>query len=258
VQDIRLRHSWVYGGDKPFDLQIHDTELAVTFALPNLLGTGQPLYVTPAFALHLWDGPNNIPADLPSNAYSAFLDFQWQSNPQYQVGVELGVRVGAYTDFNTLTDDSFRIQGLGLGVARLTPTVTFKAGVIYLDRNDIKLLPAGGILWQPNPQVRFDIFFPQPKLSAYLTNLGSHEVWWYIAGEYGGGAWTIQRAAGGVDRVDINDIRVSAGLEGFGPRGLNWFFEVGYVFERKLFYVVNPADSTDLNDSFMLRAGLAY
>jgi hypothetical protein len=36
------------------------------------------------------------------------------------------------------------------------------------------------------------------------------------------------------------------------------FFEVGYVFERELFYVVVPSDRTSLADTVMLRAGVAF
>src|SRR5207248_154812 len=141
IQDVRLRETFLGGGNAPSDLGINDIETAVTFTVPNFLTTGQPLFISPALALHLWDGPTG--------------------------------------------------------------------------------LPAGGLLWTPTPQVRFDIFFPQPKLSAYLTTVGQYELWWYLAGEYGGGAWTIQRADGTDDRVDINDIRASAGLEMTGPRGIS-------------------------------------
>jgi hypothetical protein len=258
VQDVRFRDTYVGGGNDPNDVGINDTEVAATFTVPNFLTTGQPLFITPAFALHLWDGPSFLPADLPANAYSAYLDTQWASDPNLQLGVELGFRIGVYTDFKTLNDHSLRIQGLGLGVFRLTPTLTAKAGVMYLDRNKIKILPAGGLLWTPTPQVRFDIFFPQPKLSAYLTTVGRYELWGYIAGEYGGGAWTIQRADGTSDRVDINDIRVMAGIEWTGPRGLNGFVEGGFVFKRQVIYVVTPSDSFNPGDTYMVRAGISY
>ena len=55
-------------------------------------------------------------------------------------------------------------------------------------------------------------------------------MWSYIANEFGGGAWTIQRADGTSDRIDINDIRVSGGIEWTGPRGLTGFVEAGFVF----------------------------
>ena len=258
IQDVRLRDTYVGGGNDPNDLGINDTEVAATFTVPNFLTTGQPLFISPAFALHLWDGPMNLPADLPGSAYSAYLDAQWASDPTLQLGVELGFRLGVYTDFHTLNDHSLRPQGLGLGVFRLTPTLTAKVGAMYLNRNKIKILPAGGLLWTPTPQVRFDIFFPQPRLSAYLTTVGQYELWWYVAGEYGGGAWTIQRADGTSDRIDINDIRVSAGIEWTGPRGLTGFVEGGFVFKRQVIYVVTPSDSFDPGDSYMVRAGISF
>ena len=56
---------------------------------------------------------------------------------------DLALRVGAYTDFQTFTTDSWRITGRALAVVQLTPTFTLSGGVEYLDRLDVKLLPAG-------------------------------------------------------------------------------------------------------------------
>ena len=60
------------------------------------------------------------------------------------------------------------------------------------------------------------------------------------------------------DRIDINDIRVGAGLEWTGPRGLTGFVEGGFVFEREVFYVVNPADNFNPGDTFMVRGGFSW
>jgi hypothetical protein len=258
IQDVRLRHTYLAGGDDPNDLGINDSEAAVTFTVPNFLTTGQPLFISPAFALHLWDGPSDMPADLPPSAYSAYLDLQWASDPLLQIGAEVGFRIGVYTDFETLNQYSLRPQGLGLGVFRLKPNLTAKIGVMYLNRNKIKILPAGGLLWTPTPQVRFDFFFPQPKLATHLTTVGQYEVWGYVAGEYGGGAWTIERADETSDRVDINDVRLSSGIEWTGPRGVTGFFETGFVFRRQVIYVVRPEDSFDPGDTYMIRAGVTF
>lgn len=258
VHDVRFRHTYVAGGDEGNDLGINDSEVSVSFTFPNFLTTGQPLFITPAFAVHVWDGPKDNIHHLPPNAYSAYLDFQYATDPIYPLGAELGFRVGVYTDFNTLVTDSLRLQGLALGVVRLTPTLTAKLGVMYLDRNDIKLLPAGGLLWEPNPQLRVDIFFPQPRISQYIATVGTYEVWAYAAGEYGGGAWTVVPIAGDpVNRIDINDIRISIGAEWNSPRGWNGFLEAGYVFKRELIYVENFQE-LGLADSWMARAGISF
>jgi Domain of unknown function (DUF6268) len=257
IQEVRLTHTYLGSGTDPSDVNINDSIASVTFAFPNFLGSGQPIFFTPSFGIHLWDGPHSLPADLPPSAYSAFFDTQFASDPNQQLGFEFGYRMGVYTDFHTFNSDSLRIQGLGLGKLKITPTTTLKLGAVYINRNDIKILPAGGILWQPSPQVRFDLVFPQPKLGTYLTTVNNKEVWWYVAGEYGGGAWTIERTSGASDRMDINDIRISLGLESQGT-GLNTFAEVGYVFHRQVVYVVTPGDSFDPGNTFTVRAGFSF
>src|SRR6185369_13234936 len=40
IQDVRLRDTYVGGGNDPNDLGINDTEVAITFTVPNFLTTG--------------------------------------------------------------------------------------------------------------------------------------------------------------------------------------------------------------------------
>ena len=267
VHGPRLRHGTILGSDKNSAVGTNDTDVSVAFAFPNFLYSTQPLYIVPSFGLHLWDGPKSegstATADLPSSVYDGFLDFGWQSDPNQILGAELGVRVGAFTDFDLFNSESIRVRGKGLGSFRLTPASTLKAGVYYLDRDDVKLLPAGGLLWQPNPFTRFDIFFPEPKLARYWTTIGRSDVWWYAAGDYGGGAWTIRRADGTDDSVDMSDLRVMLGLEWGQSEAIRAgrrtaFMELGFVFDRDVQYRRNPADNFRANNALMFRAGFGY
>ncbi|MEQ1828122.1 MAG: hypothetical protein ABL921_19340 [Pirellula sp.] len=267
-QGPRVRHTWLPGTDSFNDkrensLETNDTDVSFVFAVPNFLGTTRPLYIIPSYSQHVWEGPKVAGSDLPGSAFSGFLDTGWESNPIQTLGYELGVRVGVFSAFDAINTNSIRIQGKALGRLRLTPTATLRAGVFYIDRNKIKLLPAGGILWMPNQDTRFDIFFPEPKLSHYLATLGNSDMWWYLTGYYGGGAWTIKQTDGASDEIDINDIRLMMGLE-FGRsdqirQGFRvGFVEGGYAFNRELLYRVRSASSLDLENSFVLRAGFAY
>ena len=263
-QGPRFRYTYVGGGNGAKDLSTNDFDASVAFAFPNFLYSSQPLFVVPSFSLSLWDGPDgSTGADLPANAYGGFLDFGWQTDPNQMFGAEVGVRVGAFTDFDTFNSDSIRIIGKGLGSFRITPSSTLKLGVYYLDRVDWKLLPAGGILWQPTPHRRWDIFFPQPKVSCYCRTIGTQDVWWYLAGDYGGGSWTIKRDSGASDRIDINDLRVMVGTEWgrsdlirFGRRTA--FMELGYVFDREIVYESDRSDNISPGSAFMFRAGIGY
>ena len=187
MENFYLRHTWLEGDVGNKDIDINTTELAVSAKFPNFLHSPQPLIITPGFNLHLLSGPLSPPPphvgdnlELPGQLYEAFGDLSW--NPCYtpQLGAEINVRIGVFADFNTLTTDSVRILGTGLGVD------------------------------------------------------GTNE------------------------RVDINDIRLYVGLEwttALGPTGL---FEAGYVMDRELVYVNDPPFDQNLNDTFMLRAGLIF
>ena len=263
-QGPRIRHGYVTRGNDPSDLNMNDTDLSAVFAFPRFVYSTQPLNVIPSFSLHLWDGPHGtIGADLPSRAYSGFLDVGWQSDPYKMFSTEFGVRIGAFTDFDTFNSKSMRILGKALAHFRLTPASTLRAGVIYLDRNSIKLVPAGGILWNKNPYTRIDLYFPQPKYSRYCRTVGVYDMWWYLFGDYGGGSWTIQRTSGDEDSVDINDIRAIVGLEWGRTEEIRagrrlGFVELGYVFRREVKYRYNPSDNFKPRDAIMIRAGIGY
>ena len=64
----------------------------------------------------------------------------------------------------------------GLGVINYSPELKFKLGLIYLDRNDVKLLPAGGVFYTPDADTRWEIFFPRPKYTHRFATTGAYQV----------------------------------------------------------------------------------
>ncbi|MGI9444971.1 MAG: hypothetical protein ACR2N1_21025 [Rubripirellula sp.] len=265
LQGPRFRYTVVGQGSKPGFLGINDFDTSVVFAFPNFLFSTQPIYVVPSFSLHLWSGPdgNVISADLPSKAYSAFLDLGWESNPNQMFGTEFGLRLGGFTDFDTWNSRSFRVMGKALVNFRLTPTTNMKGGLYYVNRVTTKLVPAFGFQCRPNPQTRLDLFFPQPRYARYCRTVGTRDVWWYLTGDYGGGSWTIKRTAGEEESIDINDLRAIIGVEWGTSQTLQIgrraaFAELGYVFNREVKYRSNPQDDYDPKESIMFRIGLGY
>ena len=257
--NLRIRDIWLMGGNGR-NMSINDTEIATTLQVPNFLWTQQILRVSPNFGMHLWSGPQNPPtnADMPPRAYSAFVEFGLRSDPAQTFGGDVTASIGIFSDFNAITTNSIRVQGIGFGFVRLTPQFMFKIGVEYLDRVEVKILPAIGFYWEPNPQTRLDFFFPKPKLSHYLTTLGNTDFWVYLAGEYGGGSWTIDHPNGAADQVDINDIRIMLGIDWTAQSGIKGMFEVGYVTDRQLRYRSAVNEDTHLLDTIMLRAGILW
>jgi len=267
-QGFRFRYTYVPGNssfDEPENAELasNDFEGSFVFACPKFLGCSQPLFLMPAYAQHLWDGPTVPGTDVPGSAFSAFLDSSWETDPMQTWGGELGLRIGVFSDFNAVNSDSLRYQGKAIAKLRLTPNSTARGGVYYIDRIKVKMLPAFGVLWVPNPDTRWDLFFPEPKLSHYLTTHGDKDVWWYLTAHYGGGSWTVEQVDGSDDEMDINDVRVLLGFE-CGKSDLlrqgfrTSFFEVGYVFDRELVYRFRPSSDIALNDSLVFRMGFGY
>lgn len=265
-----VRGSWAYlfGNNTGTQLGINELDTSATFALPFFFNSPAnlnraPLLITPGFGLQLWNGPNmdTTGDDLPPSTYDVFIDTSWNPQMTPLFGAELGIRVGIFTAWDTFVWDSWRLMGRALGTINLTPTMQGKVGIVYLDRNQVKLLPAVGMTWVPDANSRYDIFFPAPKAAKRFTQWRNKSIWGFLAGEYGGGAWTFTQANmnGAVTEYDYNDVRITGGVEmvPVTAQGLAGSFEVGYVFARNLYYV-DGARNLNLNDTIMLRLGLAY
>jgi len=267
VQDVRLDATWMPAqGSKKFGMT--DAGADVTFAVPVFSNPQTPLLITPGFTFHFPNGPTqqlpDQPAELPPQLYDAYLDAAWNPQVTPWFGGEIGFRVGVYSDFKKVNNDSIRYTGFGLAALTFSPSFKIKAGVLYLDRVHIKLLPAGGIVWTPSSDVRFEILFPNPRIARRISTIGTTDWWLYGRGEYGGDSWTVVRGLGPpyqaqngmVDRVDYNDYRAAIGLEFDRHNSISGLFEVGISFERELYYrsgtVYKPSTT------YFLRGGLAF
>jgi hypothetical protein len=241
-------------------LGITDVGLDAAFALP-VFSNPNPLFITPGFTYSSWNGPSSGnfagSPDLPPNAYAAYLDASWHPQITSWLSADLDARVGVYSDFGALNGFSIRELGRGLGIVTFSPQWQVAAGVWYLDRLTVKILPAGGVIWTPNQDTRFDLLFPNPKLSRRLFTLGNTDVWGYLAGEYGGGRWTIRRANGASDVVQLDDLRALAGFEFFTFGGIRGNGEIGYVFDRHIIYRSGTAWAHP-GDTVLFRGGLTY
>lgn len=266
LQTAGFEYTWIVSND---DLGINEIKAWTTFAIPSFFYNNAPLLISPGFNLYLWDGPSASGADLPGQTYSSYIDVGWRPQVTPWLRADLGVRVGVFTDFETLNNDSVRFLGRGFGVFDLGPNLEARLGVLYLDRLDTKLLPAGGLVWTPNPDARYEILFPNPRLAHRWFTTDRANWWGYVAAEYGGDTWTIRRSIAGTpdDQFDYRDIRVMIGLErvstvgsgtaahGCGPRA---YVEVGYVFDREIQYRSFAPLRTKYEDTFMVRGGFRF
>ena len=268
LQEMRIEYTWMPSNGSNSKFGISGLEFFGTFGFPMFGNMETPLLLTPGFAFATLTGPVTTPknqADMPGQLYDAYLDLAWGPKITPWLAVDLGLRFGIYSDFTFVDSGSVRVMGRGLGVITFTPTTQISLGFVYLDRNNVKILPAGGVIWTPNPKRRWEIVFPNPKLACRLQDVGTTEMWWYVSGEYGGGNWSITRAdlpylnnAGEKDSVDYNDIRINLGLEWTSLSGRNGFAEIAYVLNRELVYASNDPVNYNLTDTLMFRTGVSF
>ncbi|MFZ5831563.1 MAG: hypothetical protein ACOY3P_15875, partial [Planctomycetota bacterium] len=194
IDRLHLDYVWMPGGGAE-EMGVNEFDTGVTFALPFLYNSQTPILVTPGFGGHWFNGPSGPAAsDVPSHVFDAYLDGAWNPQPTPWLGGELAVRVGVYSDFKKLNSDSIRYMGKGLVVLSFSPSFKIKAGIWYIDRVRVKLLPAGGIVWTPHADLKANIVFPNPKIARRLCTTGTTEWWLYGRGEYGDGSWTTETA----------------------------------------------------------------
>ena len=279
MQDIGFEHTYVHGKQSPNQLGIDRSEIYATFGVPLSYTTDSPLLITPGFAVNWLDGPlsssitfpGDHPQELPPRLYDAYLDFAWFPQFTPQLGAELGFRTGVWSDFSKVNKQSIRLLGRALAKVSASPTLDVLFGVVYLDRNHIKMLPAGGVYWRPTPEWDAYLVFPNPKVRKRFSNYANTEWYWYVAGEYGGGAWTATVNATEIigpttetwtTPIDINDLRVLGGIEWETSSQVRGHIEAGYVWDREVLYVNRGPLDVNMNfnpkPTFMLRGGLIF
>lgn len=254
VQQLMMSGTFLAGGNSPNSLGINEIAFRGTLGFP-FFTIESPLLISPGFTMHLLDGPRSV--DVPPRLYEAYVDFRWLRRLTPKLGMDLAVTPGVFSDFNKVGSQSIRIQGRGLGAYDWSERLRLVAGVLYLDRDDIRLLPAAGAFWTPNDDVRFELIFPRPRIARRL--FWSDEVaWWaYLLGELGGNSYGVTMADGSQDTLTYRDYRFMLGIERKVNLRIGGYFEVGYVFGRELEYLSGPPPISPPG-TVLVRGGLVY
>jgi hypothetical protein len=220
-----------------------------------------PLVLTPGFDFHLVDGPDSTAAagaDLPPRLYDIYLQIRWMAKVSERWSLTLATTPGYYTDFEGDNSNALRVTAQALAIWEWRPQSQLIFGVVYLDREDIGFLPAGGLIWTPNDANRLELIFPRPRFLHRFRQTAIYEDWWSIGAEFGGGEWAIGRADGTDDVVDITDYRITAGVE---RKSIDYLvgmrLEVGSVFGREIEYQSGTA-SFEPGDTLLVRGGFFY
>ena len=220
----------------------------LSFESSPYVGRGYKSGITTAINLHLLSGPNVVP--LPPRLYDFSLGYQRRGRFQDFMSYDLATSIGVFSDFEDSARDGVRFPGHAVGMLHFKPELDVVFGVDYLSRDDIKLLPVGGVSWRPRsmPDFRFDLIFPRPRIDYSVDNQSKI----YLAGRLGGGTWDIEFPNNANDVMTYRDLQLLLGFERRSADGDLTSIEFGYVFDRKLEFRT-LSQTAGFDDAFILR-----
>ena len=199
-----------------------------------LFGYGEypPLEVTPGVAMHRWSGPGTL--DLPEAVYDAYLDLHVRAWESELSAISFGLTPGLFGDFERVDSQTYQWSGWMLANRHLGPEWTLSGGVAYVRQLRGNWLPIGGAVWTPSDATRLELIFPRPRIARRLASRGVWTHWGYVAGKFGGGAWSVADTPEQNVLVGYSDLRLLGGWEAFSAMGREWRGEIGYVFGRDI------------------------
>jgi Domain of unknown function (DUF6268) len=231
-----------------------DTEIYGVFGVPCPT-RDSPLLIEPGTDYWVVDAPN---FNLPPTLHDDYLEFHWLGKLNDRWGADLMVTPGWHSDYqNANGSQAFRLESHAVIAYTWSPNLKIAVGAAYWGRLNANVVPAGGVIWTPNADTRFELITPKPRIAYRVECDPTYERWVYLAGEFGGGQWAIEQT-GGVDNIlNYSDLRIMLGVEHKSLNlSLNGFAEIGYVFDRQLQYQTGP--DQNLPGTMMVRAGLSY
>jgi hypothetical protein len=212
---------WIPGGGNQFGMFSIDWDHYQKAGIASGLDAGMEF--------HFLSGPDNT--DMPARVYDFSLGYQHRDRLG-PLAFDVAASVLAASDFIGSARKGVLFPAHAVGFLSVLPEMNLVFGVDYLDRGDVKLLPVGGLIWTPRPDMRYELVFPRPRAVFQLTE--DYRV--YLAGELGGGSWAVERVAFFNDLATYRDLRLCIGLEWDDKKGPRPSFEIGYLFDRSLKY----------------------
>lgn len=235
---------------------VTEFESALTLAVPAPT-TDFPLLITPMFDVRTLAGP--VSPDVPPTLYTTGIDFMWVPKVNDRLRGAFSVAPMIFSDFQRQDADMFRLTGRGIVQWDAIPDrLQVVAGVLYLNRDDVRILPVAGLIWNPNDYWNLELIFPRPKIARVINYGADYSDWFYFLGEFGGNTWSVRRDDDTQDKVTLRDMRAMLGIERRRSGGMNYRFEVGYVFAREVDYLATDGAEFTAADTVLLRIGATF
>lgn len=244
-----LTGTWLPGSGDNYGLT--DLHFRLRLASPRLpFVTASPMY-----QMTFLNGPHRT--DTPNTLHQTGVSFMGMLPVSKRWIGQVIVAPGINTDYQNLSSDAFRTTGAGMMIFMPSPEVQWMFGVVYLNRDDVKILPAVGLNWSPNERTKWELTFPRPRYLRQLSCNENSERWGYLAAEFGGGTWAVERNDGTNDLLTLRDYRLLIGSETRYREQRSLFWEGGLVIGREINYASQQGDFSQ-SPTIFLRGGSTF
>lgn len=197
--------------------------------------------IEPGFAMRWLTGPTVT--DLPPYLFSIVIDSGFGFKVSDRWHFDGIVSPSWNTDFANKSYPLFRLPWQAVNTFTVDSEWKLVLGITDLDREDIHYLPVAGVIYKPIEETcQLDLVFPHPKAAWRLSQNGEGSRWGYVAGELGGGSFTILRPNAVQDIATLRDFRLLFGWEQRGNKRHSSRIEAGWVFGRAVEYASGIGD----------------
>lgn len=203
--------------------------------------------------------------DLPERLHDFSLGLAWMRRINDKWMARFMLSAAFASDMNNTGSDAWQIRGGGFALYRPNERWSWAFGAMATGRNDIPVIPAVGVIWEPVPQWRVNLMMPSPRISYLVAESNTRQHWGYVGGGLSGGNWAYDRTDGAGEQLSYREFRLVLGWESMPPRppgtfrstGTRFHSEIGYVFGRQFEFDYRD-DDTDLSDALLLRTGISF
>lgn len=265
VQRKLMRPSFAFASEwqaETDNVGLASYDASVKFPTFPLFGPPPP-FINIGFSYTDIDAPTVL--GLPTELFETELGLAWMRRINERWMMRFMAGASFATDGNNSTSDAWRFRGGVFALYRRNPEWTWTFGAMALGRNDLPVVPAIGVIYQPNPAIRFDLIMPRPRISFLLADNGPRQQWGYLGAALNGTTWGVEGANRTDDQLTYGDFRAVIGWESTPTqergmpftRGRKWGAEIGYVFSRD-FEWENDGSKIRLADTLMLRGSVSF
>ncbi len=232
------------------------TDVHATVPLLGLAGSPPPL-IKVGFAYTDLFAADSV--GIPRQLFEYSIGMTWIRPCNHRWTVLSMVGAGMATDNQNRSSDAWQFRGGVFGIYEHSPQWKWTFGALATGREDLPVIPAVGVVWQPDRDYRVDLTFPRPQFNWLISENGTRQQWAFFGAGINGTTWACESAGMVDDRLTYRDLRVVAGWESRPtsnsgmpvPMGKTLRAEIGYAVARQ-FEFENENRQQDLEDSFLM------